>query len=77
MQARNKNVEKVLVVGEPQTGKTSLISEFIDYDGPLADKAGPRPPPRSAAQKDFHMKIIKVEGQKVRMQIWDQVCKDP
>ena len=78
MQAKNnKNVEKILVVGESGTGKTSLIQEFMDYDGPLADKGGPRPPPRSAAQKDFQLKILKVEGEKVRLQIWDQVCKDP
>lgn len=76
MQARNKNVEKILVVGEPQTGKSSLIQEFMNYDGPLADKGGPRPP-RSTAQKDFHLKVLKVEGERVRLQIWDQVCKDP
>jgi GTPase SAR1 family protein len=26
-------VQKILIVGENQTGKTSIISEFMQYDG--------------------------------------------
>lgn len=28
-------VQKILIVGESQTGKSSIISEFMQYDGDL------------------------------------------
>jgi GTPase SAR1 family protein len=62
------------VDGEPQAGKTSLIQSFLDYDGTLnqsvvKDKGAHT---FKNTNSDFSLKIIKIDGEKVRLQVWDQ-----
>ena len=59
------------MVGEADTGKTSLILTFLNY----SDKDGPtdiNKKKRINPNNDFSLKIIKIDGEKVRLQLWDQ-----
>ena len=52
-------VYKVLILGEPKTGKSSVISSFLEKE--VSDTIG----------KDFQLKILNVDDAKVRVQLWD------
>jgi Ras-related protein Rab-7A len=54
---------KVLVVGDPNTGKTSLVNQFVQR------KFEPIYKPTIAC--DFALKILEIAGKTVRVQIWD------
>ena len=60
----------MLVVGESQTGKTSIIQQFLDYD-PDPAPPGKKKPAASMSNSDFSLKIIRIKGEKVRLQLWD------
>ena len=64
-----QGVEKILIVGETGTGKTSIVQEFMNYDGDLTEKTENKR--GYAANRDFQLKIMHIEGTKVRMQLWD------
>ena len=65
------NVFKLLVVGESGAGKTSIIKAFLDHDS--GDGTTP-----NMSNSDFSLKIVKADGEKLRMQLWDQGnSKDP
>ena len=65
----------MVVVGEPQSGKSTLIQTFLDYDGTLNQSVvrGTDKSPHTLINKnsDFSLKIIKIDGEKVRLQLWD------
>lgn len=71
-------VQKIIVVGEPQTGKTSIISSFLEYDGALSQSVigGVAQQKKKKIilneNADFTLKIIRINGEKVRLQLWDQ-----
>ena len=78
------DVYKILVVGEPNTGKSTLIGAFFNCEQ-LADgqsrqtaftkNLSPQP---AGSLMDFVLKIINVKGRKVRVQLWDMAgCSDP
>ena len=77
------NVQKIIIVGEPETGKTSIIQSFLDYEGELNKSmmgAGNKPKQHNVinANSDFSLKIIKLGEERVRLQLWDQgLSKDP
>lgn len=60
------SVQKLLIVGEPQTGKSSLIQQFLDYDGDRI-RGSAKPSTIKNTNSDFSLKIIKIEGEKVRL----------
>lgn len=63
------------MVGEPQAGKTCLIQSFLDYDGTLNQSVVHGTDKNHVlrnANSDFSLKIIKIDGEKVRLQLWDQ-----
>ena len=66
----------MLVVGESQTGKSTMIQGFLEYE-----ESGAGSGPKSSvinSNSDFTLKIIKIDGEKVRLQLWDQGnSKDP
>ena len=68
-------VKKIIVVGEAETGKTSIIQSFLEYEGTLnesiinSESARPKKP---ISNSDFSLKIVRIQGEKVRLQIWDQ-----
>ena len=71
-----------MVVGEPEAGKSAIIKAFMDYEDPdmRDNQIGSRPTPSMSQSKisDFSLKIIKLDGEKVRIQLWDQgLAKDP
>lgn len=77
-------VYKLLVVGEPQAGKSSLITAFFNCEQ-LADNQSRQTAftkqltdPSKAGGMDFVLKIINVRGRKVRVQLWDMAgSSDP
>ena len=67
-------VKKLLIVGEGMSGKTSLIQSFLEQDGGNPGSANMI----KNSNSDFSLKIVKIDGEKVRMQVWDQGhSKDP
>lgn len=77
------NVQKIIIVGEPETGKTSIIQSFLDYEGELNKSmmgAGNKSNKHNVinSNSDFSLKIIKLGEDRVRLQLWDQgLAKDP
>jgi GTPase SAR1 family protein len=65
------NVQKIIIVGEPETGKTSLIQCFLDYDGELnkslIEDAKPKQHNIINPNSDFSLKIINIGGEKARL----------
>ena len=67
------NVLKIIIVGEPQTGKTSLIQSFLDYEGDLNQSLIGGGQQKKKVHRvihsnsDFSLKIIKINGEKVRL----------
>ena len=61
------------MVGEPETGKSSLIQCFLDYDGELnqsiieGGEVKPRQHNVINPNSDFSLKIIKIGGEKARL----------
>ena len=49
-----------------------MIQEFLQY-GANPSKARPK----NNANKDFSLKIMKINGEKVRVQLWDGQNGDP
>lgn len=71
------DVYKILVVGEPQTGKSTLITAIFDC-GKLNDAMSlPTTFTKQVASDkpqqsmDFVLKIVNVNGRKARVQLWD------
>jgi GTPase SAR1 family protein len=66
-------LQKLIIVGEPGTGKTSLIRQFLAYN-----KDGKGTTNNIKQNDDFSLKMIYINGEKVRIQLWDQgSSKDP
>ena len=55
-------VQKIIIVGEPETGKTSIIQEFLNYEAEGVSKSTV-----INSMSDFSMKIIKIDGEKARL----------
>ena len=79
----SNKVEKIIIVGESLTGKTSLIHSFVRNDGKAPDLDPEEIVAPSENMNDFSIKILTVENEmgeleKVRLQLWDQgQSKDP
>ena len=77
------DVYKILVVGEPQTGKSSIITAFFNCQE-LTDTASRQTQMTKQiggannSMMDFVLKIINIKGKKVRVQLWDMAgSSDP
>ena len=64
MGSKCDNLYKILLIGDSGVGKTSLLLRCTDdtYTGAQAD---------TAIQGDFKTRTIEVEGQPIKLQIWD------
>ena len=75
---------KILVVGEPEAGKSQISTSIFDCEAlnELLSRA-PTFTKQIAGQKtdvamDFVLKIVNINGLKVRVQLWDMAGnKDP
>jgi len=70
------DVYKILVVGEPQMGKSTLITGIFDCEQLNDLISKPTTFTKHIAGKgeqtmDFVLKIINVNGRKARVQLWD------
>lgn len=70
------DVYKILVVGDPQVGKSSIITAFFNCeslnDGKSAQTIFTKNLGKNnGAMMDFVLKIINVNGTKMRVQLWD------
>jgi GTPase SAR1 family protein len=77
------DVYKILVVGEPQVGKSSVITAFFNCEE-LNDVKSAQTiftknlGRNNGAMMDFVLKIINVKGTKMRVQLWDMAgSSDP
>ena len=59
---------KILVIGDSFSGKTSLVNRFI------SNKFDPNY--KATVACDFSLKILKIEGNEIRLQLWDLVGQD-
>jgi small GTP-binding protein len=60
---------KILVIGNSFSGKTSLVNRFVQ--GKF------EPNYKATVACDFSTKILKLEDEEFRLQIWDLVGQDP
>lgn len=56
---------KILVIGNSYSGKTSIVSRFVQnkFEGNY----------KATVACDFSMKILKIEDNEIRLQLWDLV----
>ena len=59
---------KVIVVGDSGVGKTNIISRYCCKEG---EEGEFRDYHVATIGVDFSTKVIKVEGQRLKLQIWD------
>lgn len=59
---------KILIIGNSFSGKTSLVNRFV------SNKFDPHY--KSTVACDFSMKILKIEENEIRIQLWDLVGQD-
>ena len=59
---------KVIVVGNSNVGKTSIVNRFV------GDRFDPNYKATVAA--DFQTKILEIRGNEIRLQMWDLVGMD-
>ncbi len=59
---------KILVIGNSFSGKTSIVNKFVHNKFDTYYKA--------TVACDFAMKIIKLENNELRLQLWDLVGQD-
>ncbi|MFX0035564.1 MAG: GTP-binding protein, partial [Candidatus Hermodarchaeota archaeon] len=54
---------KIVIFGDSQTGKTTLAHRFLTnlFKGDITMTLG----------VDFHLKAVEVDGEMVKLQIWD------
>jgi GTPase SAR1 family protein len=74
-------VYKILVVGEPQTGKSQIITSFFNCEQLVDKMSKPTTFTKNVggvgggggkdASMDFVFQIVNVRGRKVRVQLWD------
>lgn len=68
------DVYKILVIGDPKTGKTSLIQAFMNSDAgsPFLQSKNLSALGSNGGQMDFVLKILNIPGHgKVRVQLWE------
>lgn len=59
---------KILVIGNSYSGKTSLVQRFVSNKFDTNYKA--------TVACDFSLKILKIEDNEIRLQVWDLVGQD-
>ena len=59
---------KILVIGNSFSGKTSIVNRFVSNKFDTHYKA--------TVACDFSMKILKIEENEIRLQLWDLVGQD-
>ena len=59
---------KILVIGNSFSGKTSIVSRFVSDKFETNYKA--------TVACDFSMKILRLEDNEIRLQLWDLVGQD-
>lgn len=59
---------KILVIGNSFSGKTSIVNRFVknEYD----------PNYKATVACDFSLKVLKIEDNEIRLQLWDLVGQD-
>ena len=68
MDEEDKNILKIVIVGESGVGKTSLITQFIDnfFDEELQASTG----------ASFSAKTLNFDnGKSVKIQLWNTACQ--
>ncbi len=65
--ASSSKVAKVLVVGDPATGKTSIIKRYVS--NVFSDIH------QTTIGVDFQLKVLKVEGEILNVQLWVRVIE--
>jgi Ras-related protein Rab-6A len=62
------SIMKILVIGNSYSGKTSVVNRFVKNEFNTAYKA--------TVACDFSMKILQLEDNEIRLQLWDLVGQD-